>query len=774
MAFRIAATLFVLWAFSCAGEGGAGESDGGKGGAGESDAGERDAGGRDAARTEPAPGGRLVDLVDPFIGTSGEGNTFPGAVVPWGMVSVSPHNALSTPLSYITGEPMAASGYVDGMSEMMGFGLTHLSGAGCPDLGAPVVAATSGEQPDGSPQYASEYRDQMASPGYYSVELSSFGIRVEATATARSGLLLFHPKGGAERINVLIDVFEGVSWGDGGGEITMLSETEAEGRADTGMFCASPNRQSIFFFARFDRPAASSGTWLPAAASGSPAAAGAWFSFDDPAGEPVELRVGISYVSSANARENLEAETRRKSFAEVRQEAEQTWEAELGRIRVEGGSQAQRTIFYTALYHALLHPNVISDVNGQHPIMGGAGTALAEGYTRYTVFSLWDTYRDLHPLLSLVYPGRQLDMARTLAAMTVESGRPPRWELGAQETDMMVGDPALPVIADTYIKGLGEFPVEDAYQVMRQAALDPPAEGSHRPGGRDYVELGYVPMELADRVWGPVSTTLEYAFADWSLARLAEALGETDDAEALDRQAVGYRRLFDEDTGLLRPKNLDGSLYEPFDPYALEGSRPYQRSGGPGYVEGTAFQYAFFAPHDLEGLADLHGGGEVFVERLQNVFDEGLYEMWNEPDIAYPYLFTFFPGEAWRAQEQARLALEQYYGAGTDGLPGNDDAGTLSAWYVLSALGLYPANPVGGDWRLSSPLFDRAEIRLDPEVYPGDLLVIEADPAGSGSPYVESVSFEGEALPGAAVSHQELVSGGVLRFVRSESRSTWL
>lgn len=754
MGYRIAPLLFVLLATSCDDEGVGTKSD-----AGQSDAGESDAG-------ESGPGQRLVDLVDPFIGTGGEGNTFPGAVVPWGMVSVSPHNALSTLL--------AASGYVDGMPEMTGFGLTHLSGTGCPDLGAPVVAATSGEPADGSQQYASEYRDQKASPGFYAVELSSFSIRVEATATTRVGLLLFHPGDGAERMNILIDVFEGLSWGDGEGEIALLSDSEAEGRAGTGLFCASPNQQSVYFYARFDRPASGSGTWSAATASGPEATAGVWFSFTDFGAEPVELRVGISYVSKENARQNLEAETEGKRFAEIREEAEQTWEEELGKIRVIGGSQAQRTVFYTALYHSLLHPNLISDVNGQYPLMGGAGKAIAEGYTRYTVFSLWDTYRNLHPLLSLVYPGRQLDMARTLAAMTVESGRPPRWELGAQETDVMVGDPALPVIADTYIKGLGDFAVDEAFQVMRDAALDPPADGSHRPGGRDYVDLGYVPMERAEQVWGPVSTTLEYAFADWSLARLAEALGKADDAAALDAQATGYRRLFDADTGLLRPKNQDGSWYEPFDPYALEGSRPYPRSGGPGYVEGTAWQYAFFAPHDLEGLADLHGGGEVLVERLQNVFDENLFQMWNEPDIAYPYLFTYFTGEAWRTQEQARLALEQYYGTDPEGLPGNDDAGTLSAWYVLSALGLYPANPVGGDYRLSSPLFDRAEVTLDPEFYSGELLLIESEPTGSDSPYVVSVSFDGEPLPGAAITHQELVSGGTLRFVRSDAPQTGL
>ncbi len=756
--------------------------------------------------------------VDPFIGTAGEGNTFPGAVAPWGMVSVSPHNVLSTPMSYLEDEPIAPSGYLFGRPRIMGFGLTHLSGTGCPDLGAPVVMPTAGAIETAAAGYASEYQDEVASPGYFAVALNRHGIEVEATATQRAGLLRFHFPEHLGMGNVIIDVGENLSWADAGGQVQVLSDTEVEGYAETGLFCFQSNQQRVYFSGRFNRSALETGTWSGDALSTDSRAAGragAWFRFQnqgraesatdaDPAGHgALELQVGISYVSADNARANLEAEVGDNSFEDIRGVTEAEWESQLSRIRIRGGEEAQRQIFYTALYHCLLHPNVFSDVNGEYPLRGRDTVDVAEGYTRHTVFSMWDTYRTLHPLLSLVYPDRQADMARSIAALTLENGRAPKWELAGYEANPMVGDPALPVIVDSYLKGFDDFAVDDVYQVLRAGAMDASGDDPHRPGAESYQRLGYIPMEEAEQVWGPVSTTLEYAYADWALAGLAEALGRHDDARVLNARATGYRTLFHARTGLLRPKNADGTWYEPFDPNAIEGSRPYRRSGGPGYVEGTAWHYAFFAPHDIEELATLHGGGEAFVQRLWEVFDRGHFTLWNEPDMAYPYLFTQFSGNAWRAQEQVREAMHAHFHSGPQGLPGNDDAGTLSAWYVFSALGLYPAHPASGVYRLGLPLFEEARVKLHPEFYSGQDLVISALPAAAGPAgegpgpgkgeagvetgvggdrtaaypgtsvlsYVQRIRWNHIELARPAIGHADLVSGGRLAFEMSSTPS---
>ncbi|MBM3131833.1 MAG: glycoside hydrolase family 92 protein [Chloroflexi bacterium] len=732
--------------------------------------------GGDQAPVETPPERPLISYVNPFIGTANDGNTFPGAVGPWGMVSVSPHNVISTPGSYLEGKSIAPSGYLHDQPQMFGFGLTHLSGVGCPDLGAPVIAATTGDVKPERESYASGYENEAATPGYYAVDLTDHGIRLEATASTRAAIIRMHFADGTETGNVLIDVGDNISWGRGTGSVSVVSPTEVEGYSQTGLFCFQSNRQRTYFHARFNRSAFRIGTWADGTVSESletSGKTGAWLSFDSPDAAPIEVRIGISYVSAANARENLIAEIGEAGFDDIRARTEASWEGLLSLVRVTGGTDDERTIFYTALYHTLLHPNVFSDVNGEYPLMGGGGNGVAQQYTRYTVFSTWDTYRTVHPLLTLVYPERQLDMVRSIAGMAQESGQTPKWEIMGNEVNLMVGDPALPIVADTYLKGLRDFAVEDLYAVMRSGAFDEPAaDPPHRAGGPSYRRLGYIPMEEADTVWGPVSTTLEYAYADWALAELARALDYRADEDRLRKQALGYRTLFDPSTGLLRPRNADGSWYEPFDPDALVGSRPYTNSGGPGYVEGTAWQYAFCAPHDSAGLAALHGGNDQFVARLQAIFDEGRFEMWNEPDIAYPYLFAHSKGEAWRTQKETRNAMRENFGTGPDGLPGNDDAGALSAWYVFSALGFYPDCPASNLYTLGTPLFDRVEIRLDPRFYRGKEIVIAARQTPDRAPYVEIVRWNGETLKESVITHAQLVAGGTLDFRTSGTPHT--
>jgi predicted alpha-1,2-mannosidase len=387
-------------------------------------------------------------------------------------------------------------------------------------------------------------------------------------------------------------------------------------------------------------------------------------------------------VSVANARANLDAEIpNSKGFDQVAADALAGWNADLGKIQVSGGTQDQRRIFYSALYHALLHPRVNSDVNGQYQGMGGSGVRTASGYTHYDLFSLWDTYRSLHPLLSLLYPARQQDMVRSMVAMYRESGWLPQWEFAGREAKIMVGDPAAVVIADTYLKGIRGFDVATAYAAMRKSAVT--TSGNRlRPCLNCYVTHKYLPQDVCTKR-GSVSITQEYAYADYAVSRLAQALGKTADYQTFSARSLYYRNLFDAPSGFLRPRNSDGSWMAPFDPLCCSlGTGKYQ---GPGYVEGTAWQYLFMVPFDVDGLKALLGGDLAFVTKLNQAFTSGgaYYSLINEPDILYPYLYTYVPGQAWRTQARVRQDIAANFTAARSGLPGNDDAGQTSSLLVF-------------------------------------------------------------------------------------------
>jgi len=709
----------------------------------------------------PPPDAPLAAEVNPFIGTAGDrpadGQTFPGAVVPWGMASPSPHTTLTTPIDALE-DLFVNAGYRHGDPEMRGFGLTHLSGVGCPDLGLPVIAPTLGDPPQRVDGYASGYRNEIAHAGYYAVELGDQGLIAEMTATLRTGVFRFwFPPG--EPANVLIDPARGVSWTRGRGRLPAdPGLDEIAGSSGFGGFCAVSQGGTLHFVAQIDHPADQAGIVDPLGASFPDEPSGeamAYWHFREALREPVTVWVGLSWVSIEEARANLMAE--RMLFDEARDVAALAWQRVLGRIEVEGGSQADRTRFYTALYHGLIHPSVSNDVSGTYRRFATDEIGLIREGTRYTVHSLWDTYRTVHPLLTLVYPEVQLEMLRSLEDMISAAGVPPKWELAAEEVQMMVGDPAAIVVADSYAKGLTDFEVSAMYERLVSAA----DSGEHRPGNDDYQSLGFIPMESADAVWGPVSTTLEYALSDWALARLAQSLGRDQDAEVLEARAGSYAGFYDATTGMLRPRNRDGSFFAPFDPDAIEGSLPL-RLGGPGYVEGTAWHYAFFVPHDLPGLIDLHGP-HAFVARLQSMFDSDRFVMWNEPDMAYPYLFTFVDGEGHRTQAEVRDAMDRYFGSGPAGLPGNDDAGALSAWFVFSALGFYPVTPGLAEYRLGSPLFERATIHLSEEHHGADAFVIEAMDNSSRNVFVAEAVLNDARLSEPVLSHRDLTAAGSLR-----------
>ena len=484
---------------------------------------------------------------------------------------------------------------------------------------------------------------------------------------------------------------------------------------------------------------------------------GAWFTFDTQEGEQIEVAMGVSFVSMENARENLDKEQHGRHFAEIHQEARNRWNDDLGRIQVEGGTKEQKTVFYTGLYHALIHPNILQDVNGQYPQMEGDQILTTQG-DRYTVFSLWDTYRNLHQLMTLVYPERQINMVRTMIDMYREHGWLPKWELYGRETLTMEGDPSLPVIVDTWMKGLRDFDIELAYEAMYKSATMPGKDNLMRPDNDDYMAKGYVP--LMEQFDNSVSHALEYYIADYSLYTLAKALGKKEDAKLFYNRSMGYKNYYCKEFGTLRPILPNGKFYEPFDPKQGENFEP-----SPGFHEGNAWNYTYYVPHDVMGLAKLMGGKKNFVNKLQMIFDKGYYDPANEPDIAYPYLFSYFKGEEWRTQKLVKELLAKYFTTKPDGIPGNDDAGTMSAWAIFSMMGLYPDCPGVPEYTLTLPTFDKVTIKLDPKYHGTDQLVIEVANPDAPSDYVKSIEMGGKKC-GYRINHNDLLKAGTLRFYK--------
>jgi len=464
------------------------------------------------------------------------------------------------------------------------------------------------------------------------------------------------------------------------------------------------------------------------------------------------VQMGVSLVSIEGARRNLE-EQQGKDFETLHQQAREAWQHDLGRIEVEGGTEEQKTVFYTALYHLLIHPSLMQDIDGRYPAIESPEIRTTDA-DRYTVFSLWDTYRNTHPLLCLLFPDRQLNMVRSLVDKSDTWGWMPKWELCGRETGTMDGDPATIMIADTYLRGLRDFDVEKAYQACAKSAFTDGAHNFLRPDNDIYRSRGYLPVEGESSF--AVSTALEYYVADFSLGRMAEELGHDADAELLFKQAEGWRNYYDAETQLLRPRTTDGSFLTPFNPLAGQNFE-----ANPGFHEGCAWNYAFCVPFDIEGLADAMGGKKAFVERLWHCFEAGLYDPANEPDIAYPYFFSRFHGEEWRTQELTQQLLSKHFRNAVDGLPGNEDTGTMSAWAIYSMMGFYPDCPADPYYTLTTPVFDRVTIHLDPNFYPQPTLVIEK--SGKGS-YIRRARLGGKQLQSLRVSHEDLVGAGTLSF----------
>ena len=694
----------------------------------------------------------LTGHVQSFVGSSNFGTTNPGAVCPNGMMSVSPFNVSGSDLNtWDKDSRWWSTPYSSDNCFLTGFSHVNLSGVGCPELGAILTMPTSGTLTVDPRRYGSEYTDETATPGYYSNRLTQYDILTELSATPRSSIerYTFH----AGQAHILVNLGLGLT-NESGARIRRISETEIEGMRLCGGFCY--HAEAVFpqyFYLRVSKKPAAAGFWKKQPEMKAEAAwdryagkdklydgtlreiagdgIGAWFTFDAAEGEQILVQMGVSFVSCENARLNLETEQPAADFDAVRQAARERWEADLGRIRVSGGTERDLQVFYTALYHALIHPNILNDVNGEYPLMEGGPLAAANGievvrpgigrvpagHNRYTVFSLWDTCRNLHQLLTLVWPERQTDMLRSMVDMYKEWGWMPKWELYGRETFTMEGDPAIPVIADSWLKGLRDFDVEAAYEAFLKSADTPGRDNRMRPDLDPYLEKGYIPLGFFAADFSgdnSVSHALEYYMADAALSRLAEALGHPEDAARFRQRSLGWRHYYSPESGTLRPITAEGRFLSPFNPRQGENFEPV-----PGFHEGSAWNYTFYVPHDVEGLAAAMGGRKAFVRKLQAVFDQGLYDPANEPDIAYPYLFSRFKGEEHRTAETVSALLEKYYTTRPDGIPGNDDTGTMSAWAVFSMMGLYPDCPGEAAYTLTTPVFDRIEI--------GDRLVIRKD-----------------------------------------------
>ena len=455
---------------------------------------------------------------------------------------------------------------------------------------------------------------------------------------------------------------------------------------------------------------------------------------------------------------NLQGEQSGWEFDRIQDKNRSRWDELLGRVRVRSSDDDAKTIFYTALYHTLIHPNIINDVNGDYPLMGSYKTGNS-GKNRYTVFSLWDTYRNVHPFLSLVYPELQSEMVNSMVAMYNENHWLPKWELLGMETGVMVGDPASPVITDTYKRGIRDFDVQLAYTAMKKASDTPEKENMLRTGIDSYNTLGYVAEDTTDIWGGSVSSSLEYYIADWNIAELARLLGYTSDYRKYLEKSMGYKKLFDPSTGMLRPRFEDGSWLNPFNP---EAGKNFEAVIG--YVEGNAWQYRFYVPHDIEGLIKLLGGHGRFASQLQLLFDSDNYDMANEPDITYPYLFNYVKGQEYKSQQKVRELIDKHYTNSPGGIPGNDDTGTLSTWLLFSMLGFYPVCPGDMEYAIVSPYFDEVTISLNEKYYPGKSLTIKANKADQEAIYINTLRLNKKKVNSFFIHHEDLVRGGLLEF----------
>lgn len=682
-----------------------------------------------------------AEQVDPMVGTGLHGHTYPGATVPFGAVQLSPDTRV--------GGWDAASGYHYDDNTIDGFSHTHLNGTGCTDLGDVLFRPTSS-----SPDITADtlYRPatfshdrETAEPGYYSVKLTDEDILAELTATTRVGLHRYTFAEG-KPAHIIIDL-DHVLTDESVREASIVSEspTQLSGMRVTDGWVPDHH---VYFTARFSKPAIK--TEL------TPDGHKAVLTFKND-GSPLTAAVALSGVSAENAAANLDAEAAGLDFDSIRTQSTDRWNEALSAITVEGGTDLQRRTFYTSLYHTMLAPNTMSDINGQFRRNDQTIGTVAPGHAHYSTLSLWDTFRAWHPLMTIINPDLVCDMVNSMLDMYDATGELPVWPLASGETGCMIGYHSASVIADAYIKGIRCFDAEKALQAM-MASSNKPRKGADING-----RLGFIPSNEKRE---SVSCALEFGYDDWCIARLAQELGHDDIASEYFRRAANYANVFDGATGFFRGRRSDGNRERQFNPNTVSRD----------LTEATPWQYRFGVLHDVNGMINQYGGIERFESALDSIFVAppvegdlvditgtiGQYAHGNEPSHHVAYLYNFI-GKPWKTQEMTRRLLDEMYSPTPEGVCGNEDCGQMSAWYVLSSLGLYDMTPGSGELTLTTPLFDKAIIKL-----PGDttLTITSNNPAANR--YIAKVTLNGREITDNFVRYDELVKGGNLDFTLTD------
>jgi predicted alpha-1,2-mannosidase len=692
----------------------------------------------------------VTGFVNPLIGTGGHGHTFPGACLPFGMVQLSP----DTRLDGWDG----CSAYYGTDTIIYGFSHTHLSGTGCSDYGDILIMPITGNVSLANYGYRSGFhpspQGEEAKAGYYKVKLDKYHIQAELTATKRAGFhrYTFPASGNA---GIVIDLKHRDKVLES--SLRLVSNTEVEGMRISQAWA---QRQIVYFVARFSKPFSScrvnnikNVVLVGKEIKGDSLIS--CFSFQTIENEEILVKVGLSAVSCDGARQNLDAEIPGWDFNKTRNDADAAWNKELGKISIEGGTQEQKTIFYTALYHAFISPNLYMDVDGK---FRGRDLKVhqAEGYDYYTVFSLWDTFRAAHPLYTLTEPKRDNDFIRTFLRQYEDGGMLPVWELSGNETDCMIGYHSVPVIVDAYMKGIRNFDAQKALEAMKHSAEQ------DRLGLKYYKSQGFIP---GDKESESVSKTLEYSYDDWCIAQMAKALDKPSDYKTYIQRAQYYKNMFDPTTGFMRAK-MNNTWVSPFDPSEVNFN----------YTEANAWQYSFFVPQDMDGFMALYGGHDKFSDKLDAMFaatskttgrDQsdisgmiGQYAHGNEPSHHMAYLYDY-TGKPWKTQELVHRICKELYSNNRDGLCGNEDCGQMSAWYVLSALGFYELTPGAPIYAIGTPLFPKASIHLEN----GKTFTVKADGLKGENFYIQSAMLNGIPYSKCYIPHSDILKGGELTLI---------
>ena len=731
----------------------------------------------------------LSDYVRPFVGAQGEGNTFPGPSLPFGMVQISPDTD--------TTNWNTDSGYEYTDPTILGFSLTHLSGTGCPDLGdflfvpqvgTPAFVPGTKDHPATGYQSLFSHADEAAAVGYYKVKLQKSGVTAELTASERSGILRFTFPASKEA-SILTDlnhVIDGGRW-----RIAESRLRIEDGSTVTGFHLVNgwARERYLYFAARYSKPFDEAqiikdgkpviyksyvnyrfrsrneavGTNLQLLAK-----------FTTRADEVIQVKVAVSAVSAANALQNLDAEIPDWDFDKVRNAVVAKWNQELGRIDIEGTPE-QKATFYTSLYHAFLVPNLYQDVNGDYRGLD-QNFYRSKKFTKYTVFSLWDTFRAEHPLLALIQEKRDSDMINSILDHYQQSADHllPMWELQGNETWCMIGYHAVPVIVDGYLKGVKGFDAERAYDAIRTTAMNP-----HYDGLASYRKLGYVPCDEEDE---SLSKTLEYAYDDYCVAQMAKALDKNDDYGYFMKRSASFKNIYDHQLGWMHSKDSQGNWRPNFNAHLFGGGTNLQD-----VTEGTSSQYSWFVPQDVPGLIGLMGGKEKFIAKLDSLFDAkqsetfsrelsendlrgciGEYWHGNEPAHHIIYLYCY-AGQPWKAAEKLHQIVKSQYGSQPGSLCGNDDCGQMSAWYMFTCMGFYPVCPASDYYVIGAPQIPKAVMHLSN----GKAFTMTAQNLSDQNIYVQSVKLNGKNWDSPFLPYKELKNGGTLVFTMGAQPSRW-